>query len=172
MVKTHTFASQPVSPSLGEHFAGRSALSLPPARLAAEDLGSGSRGAAEVAAQTAAADRRPLSPLVLQANTTRHHAVRDCLEPAPQGTATHAAAEAARAGHYVRLCLLEQLDVRTRAASPRPPRAAADGACGPCPSFTCAGVWQGLPPLPRVFQPGRPDPQVRPEHLPPVLPRV
>ena len=29
----------------------------------------------------------------------------------------------------------------------------------------------GLPPLPRVLQPGRPDPQVRHEHLPPVLPR-
>ena len=35
-----------------------------------------------------------------------------------------------------------------------------------------AGLWQGLPPLPRLLQPGRPDPQVRPEHLPPVLPRV
>ena len=66
--------------------------------------------------EPAARPRRPLPWRALPCRS--HHAVRDRVEPAPQG------------------------------------------------------VRQGLAPLPRVLQPGRPDPQVRHEHLPPVLPRV
>lgn len=69
-------------------------------------------------AAAAAAHPLPTACLRPQPWSTRHHAFRDRVEPAPQG------------------------------------------------------VRQGLPPLPRVLQPGRPDPQVRHEHLPPVLPRV
>lgn len=109
--------------------------------------------------------------------TNLQDAFRDCVEPAPQGVRQGECPHCRRnmgqailmpSGPAARVQMHLCVCARGRGAwfccFCLDGRCLTPGHIGRC---CCAG----LPPLPRVLQPGRPDPQVRHEHLPPVLPR-